>query len=133
MERSNFFYPATILFASICFAGPSHLLLVSVGDGAHIEGDSSDNNLKVASFLPNDTNIAVSSNGGIESMIAGFTFRFGMGSNFVLRTDSIELNSGSILLQSRKIGNSKSIRIGNETIKLSGAGTSLIVYDESSV
>ena len=132
MERSKFFYLVLTLFASICFAAPSHLLLVSVGDGAHIAGDSSDNNLKVASFLPNDTSIAVSSNGGIESMMAGFTFRFGMGSNFLLRADSIELNEGSILIQSRKIGNSQGIRIRNEIIKLSGAGTSLFNYDESS-
>ena len=132
MERSKFFYLVLTLFASICFAAPSHLLLVSVGDGAYVEGDSTDNHLKVASFLPNDTSINVSSNGGIESMMAGFNFRFGMGSNFLLRTDSIELNEGSILIQSRKIENSQGIRIGNEIIKLSGAGTSLFNYDESS-
>ena len=78
MERTKLFYLIITLFASICCAAQSHLLLKSLGDGAHISGDSNENNLKVASFLPNDTNIVVSSNGGIESMVAGFTFRFGM-------------------------------------------------------
>ena len=132
MEWTKLFYLIITLFASICCAAQSHLLLASLGDGARIAGDSNENNLKVASFLPKDTNIAVSSNGGIESMVAGFTFRFGMGTNFLLRTDSIVLSEGSILIQSRKIGISKSFSVGNEKIKLSGAGTSLLTYEESS-
>ena len=58
-----------------------------------------------ASFLPTNKRISVRENSGIETISAGYLFRYGAETEFSLSDQSIYLHDGSIMIQSRKIGN----------------------------
>ena len=55
-------------------------------------------------FLPLDTRISVRPE-GIETMVAGYQFRFGADTKFTLENGTIYLHEGSLMIQSRNIGN----------------------------
>ncbi len=58
-----------------------------------------------ATFLPFNTKLSVRPKSGIETLAAGYQFRFGSSTAFVCEEQSIELFSGSIFVRSRKITN----------------------------
>ena len=97
---------STILFfsCSIHLRGQaSHLLLTSQGEGAQVSlKDGENERLKRASYLPKNQLISVRPRSGLETLAAGFQFRFGSETRFELEEDSIRLHAGSIMIQSRK-------------------------------
>jgi len=105
----------------------SHLLVESLGDGVfQLEDGGKQNPISASTFLPQDTKLSVRPKSGIETLAAGYQFRFGSSTTFECNYESIELYSGSIFIRSRKITNSIKI-IGPEvTIRLSGAGSCMM-------
>lgn len=130
MERKIFI--CLIFSLGQIFGQSSHLLLVSQGDGAEVSKPGEEKvALAKASFLPNDEEIAVLSKSGLETMMAGATFRFGENTAFRLSDESIILDSGSMMIQSRKIQNIVNIKSQNFSTTLSGAGTCLLEVEKS--
>lgn len=105
----------------------SHLLVESLGDGVfQLEDGGKQNPISASTFLPQDTKLSVRPKSGIETLAAGYQFRFGSSTTFECNYESIELYGGSIFIRSRKITNSIKI-IGPEvTIRLSGAGSCMM-------
>jgi hypothetical protein len=108
-----------------------HLLLSKVGGGAYSKFDNeNERTLRSASFLPRDTTIFVRPESGIETLVAGFQFRFGFETQFQVTKDFIELNKGSMLIQSRKLNNRVFIRNSKNEIRISGVGTCMVEITE---
>ena len=76
--------------------------------------------LKRASFLPLDSVINIPSESGIETLVAGFQFRFGFDTSFTLKREFINLHHGSILIQSRKLTNKVFVRFDEHEVSVSG-------------
>ena len=105
----------------------SHLLLLLQGDGAVTSASGANPlALKKASFLPKDQMISVRPRSGIETLASGFQFRFGADTRFLLSTDEIELNEGSLMIRSRKITNSVVLSGPESKVRLNGSGCYLI-------
>ena len=125
-----------ILFLSICtvcmLEGQGmHLLLSEVGKGAYTKSENnSEVDLRKASFLPLNRQIFVRPDSGIETLVAGFQFRFGFDTDFILNKGSIELLNGSILIQSRKLNNKVFIKYSEQEISISGVGTCMVEVTE---
>ena len=121
-----------IAFTVQTYGQQAHLLLASQGDGALITNEKGDRvSLRQASYLPTNQLISVRPRSGLETLCAGYNFRYGSETKFFINEESIELNSGSILIKSRKIGNTISV-VGPECgIKISGSGTCLIEVETS--
>ena len=108
-----------------------HLLLSEVGKGAYTKSENkSEVDLRKASFLPLDRQIFVRPDSGIETLVAGFQFRFGFDTDFILNKGSIELLNGSILIQSRKLNNKVFIKYSEQEISISGVGTCMVEVTE---
>ena len=108
-----------------------HLLLSKVDEGAYSKFDNeNERTLRSASFLPRDTTISVRPESGIETLVAGFQFRFGFETQFQVTKDFIELNKGSMLIQSRKLNNRVFIRNSKNEIRISGVGTCMVEITE---
>lgn len=124
---SPFLLAATFAACNCLLGQSSHLLLLSQGEGAvvRMEGQSS-TPLTKASFLPKDQSISVRPRSGIETLSSGFQFRFGSDTRFTLLEDSIELSEGSIMIRSRKIGNTTVIEAPESKIQLNGVGCYLL-------
>jgi hypothetical protein len=109
-----------------------HLLLTEIGNGAYCKNENGvKKDLKKASFLPVDSTITVRSDSGIETLAAGFQFRFGFETQFSLSRNYIDLKKGSILIQSRKLTNKVFIRHEDNEITISGVGTCMFEVGEN--
>ena len=107
--------------------GKSHLLLVSQGDGGLTAGKDGERvALTRASYLPSNQMISVRPRSGLETLSAGYNYRFGAETKFMLLQDAIELNFGSVLIRSRDIKNTTVIRGSEAEINISGSGTCLL-------
>ena len=105
----------------------SHLLVASMGDGVFLSDKSGKSKaVNQATFLPFDTKLSVRPKSGIETLAAGYQFRFGSSTAFVFEQQRIELFSGSIFVRSRKITNALNLKGPEASIRLSGAGSCLI-------
>ena len=105
----------------------SHLLIASMGDGVSLSDKSGKATaVNQATFLPLNTKLSVRPKSGIETLAAGYQFRFGSSTTFVCEVQSIELLSGSIFVRSRKITNALNLKGPEASIRLSGAGSCLI-------
>ena len=104
-----------------------HLLLSNIGDGAYQNTENGEQKkLKRASFLPLDSVINIPSESGIETLVAGFQFRFGFDTSFTLKREFIDLHRGSILIQSRKLTNKVFVRFNEHEVSVSGVGTCML-------
>ena len=105
----------------------SHLLVASMGDGVFLSDKSGKSTaVNQATFMPFDTKLSVRPKSGIETLAAGYQFRFGSSTAFVFEQQRIELFSGSIFVRSRKITNALNLKGPEASIRLSGAGSCLI-------
>lgn len=124
------FYRFLILFSVFthCLvARSSHLLLVDQGDGAIVNnGGGQTVKLKPASFLPLNQAISIRPRSGIETMAAGYQFRFGAETNFTIQEEFIEVQAGSIFFQSRKMGNSITFNSPESSLIVSGIATCML-------
>ena len=121
---------STILFFSYSIhlrGQASHLLLTSQGEGAQVSLKNGENErLKRASYLPKNQLISVRPRSGLETLAAGFQFRFGSETRFELEEDSIRLHAGSIMIQSRKIENVSNLKGPEAALKLFGSGCCML-------
>ena len=124
------FYRFLILFSVFThclIARSSHLLLVDQGDGAIVNnGGGQTVKLKPASFLPLNQAISIRPRSGIETMAAGYQFRFGAETNFTIQEEFIEVQTGSIFFQSRKMGNSITFNSPESSLIVSGIATCML-------
>jgi hypothetical protein len=105
----------------------SHLLVASMGDGVFLTDKSGNRRQSIKPlFCQLNTNLSVRPKSGIETLAAGYQFRFGSSTAFVCEQQSIELFSGSIFVRSRKITNALKLKGPEASIRLSGAGSCLI-------
>ena len=112
---------------SLLWGKVSHLLVTNIGDGVYqSDQEGNANTLSRSTFLPLNTKLSVRSKSGIETLAAGYQFRFGSSTTFKCDPKSIELYNGSIFIRSRKISNSIEIKGPEVKMQLSGAGTCLI-------
>tara|TARA_B100001057_G_scaffold388774_1_gene396343 strand:+ start:413 stop:1387 length:975 start_codon:yes stop_codon:yes gene_type:complete len=122
-------FTTTLFFAcSVHLWGQvSHLLLSSQGDGAQVSlKDGAKEVLKRASYLPKNKLISVRPRSGLETLAAGFQFRFGSETRFELEENAMRLHAGSIMIQSRKIQNITNL-IGPETsVRMNGSGCCML-------
>jgi len=132
MSRLFFSTFALYLFVSPLFGQKSHLLIYSHGDGAFaIFSSDQKNALKKANFIPKNTKISVRPKSGIETISAGFQFRFGAESKFEVRDDGIKLIDGSLMIRSRNVFNKSNIRTPRGSVEISGSGTALIKVEQN--
>jgi hypothetical protein len=129
MEWIRYIVIGVFFLGPICSANSSHLLLFSAGDGATSEIEGKKQTLKVASFLPFGTEILAQPDSGLETMSAGYTYRFGHNTRFSLSDKGTHIKSGMMMIQSRKIDNSCKVFVGDSSFSISGAGTCTIEYD----
>ncbi len=129
MEWTRSFFVGVFFWGTVCSARSSHLVLFSVGEGAIIETNGKQVPLPVASFLPFETEIYVRQDSGVETLLAGYNFRFGHNTRFLLAEKGIQLKSGMIMIQSRKIDNACKMVVGNSVISFAGAGTWILEHD----
>jgi len=105
----------------------SHLLIYSQGDGGLYRTEKGSNEpLAKASFLPKDKRISVRPRSGLETLAAGFQFRFGAGTVFSLNHSEISLEQGGILINSKRLSNQISLLGPESTLGVSGVGCCLI-------
>jgi hypothetical protein len=131
MFKISYVFILSICSVCILKAQGMHLLLSTVGEGAYSKFDNeNEETLRSASFLPRDTTIFVRPGSGIETLVAGFQFRFGFETQFQVTKDFIELNKGSMLIQSRKLNNRIFIRNSKNEIRISGVGTCMVEITE---
>jgi len=129
MEWIRFLFLGVFFLGPICSANSSHLLLFSSGEGAISEIEGKKQTLKVASFLPFGKEILAQPDSGLETMSAGYTYRFGHNTRFSLSNKGTHIQSGMMMIQSRKIDNTCNVFVGEFSFSFSGAGTSTIEYD----
>jgi hypothetical protein len=132
MEWIRFLLAGVFFLGPICLANSSHLLLFSAGDGATTEIEGKKQALKVASFLPFGTEILAQPDSGLETMSAGYTYRFGHNTRFSLSGKGTHIKSGMMMIQSRKIDNTSKVFAGEFSFSFSGAGTCVLEYDGES-
>lgn len=121
-----------LTFLFVAFSIPSwgqgmHLLMMQIGEGAVASQENGQTNLlKKASFLPADKRITVRPRSGIETMAAGYQFRFGSDTRFTVSQESIHLHEGSVMIQSRKIGNQVVLKSPEAFVHITGIGTCML-------
>lgn len=116
-----------VSFTGYIFGQGMHLVLTQIGDGAllsNVDGESQP--VTSASFIPQNSEVTILSNSGIETMSSGYQFRFGSDTKFFISPDFIHLHMGSIMVQSRKIGNKISLRSSETLVEISGVGTCML-------
>lgn len=127
MRKHSFIF--LFYFSSIglvCGQG-MHLLLSQIGEGAFTTLDKGVSEpVKRASFLTLDSRITVRPRSGLETMSAGYQFRFGADTRFTLSKGAIHLHEGSVMIQSRKIGNKVILKSSESLLRVSGIGTCMI-------
>ena len=116
-----------ISFTGHIFGQGMHLVLTQIGDGALLNNTDGDSQpIMPASFIPQNSEINILPNSGIETMSSGYQFRFGSDTKFFISPDFIHLHMGSIMVQSRKIGNKTSLRSSETSVEISGVGTCML-------
>ncbi len=102
-------------------------MLLTQGDGAvsAAEGEKA-KPLAKASFLPKNQKISVRPRSGVETLSSGFQFRFGSDTRFALNDAGIELNEGSLMVRSRKIDNSFTLKSPEAKMQIRGSGCFLM-------
>jgi hypothetical protein len=106
------------------FGGSTHLVLRSQGDGAFCKTpEGTVKTVARATFLPADTRLTIRPRSGIETLRAGYRYRFGSNTSFTLRDDVLQLHEGSIMMLSRNLGDSVALSSPETKVKLSGIGT----------
>ena len=104
-----------------------HLLLSQVGDSAFtVREKGITEAVQKSSFLTIDSRITVPARSGLETMSAGYQFRFGSDTRFTITKESIHMHEGSLMIQSRKIGNKVSIQGPEALLVISGSGTCMV-------
>ena len=132
MSRLFFSTFALSLFVGPLFGQKSHLLVYSQGDGAYaIFGSNQKEAVKKANFIPKNTKISVRPKSGIETISAGFQFRFGAESKFEVGDEGIHLIDGSLMIRSRNVFNKSNIRTPRGLVEISGSGTALIQVEQN--
>ena len=127
MDWKLFFTIGLFFSSGLLKAQSSHLLLVSLGEGALTTGSTGETvPLSRASYLPMDQTISVRTKGGLETMVPGSNFRFGSQTNFIIEEDGVALNAGSVMIQSRKIEHAVTLKCPEVSLSISGAGTCLV-------
>ncbi|MBT5715721.1 MAG: hypothetical protein HOI70_02280 [Opitutae bacterium] len=98
-----------------------------VGDGAFVSlEEGTTEPVRRASFIPMDSRITVRARSGIETMSAGYLFRYGADTRFTLSKEALQLHDGSIMIQSRKIGNRIVFKSPEASLRIAGIGTCMI-------
>lgn len=121
-----------ISFTGYIFGQGMHLVLTQIGDGAILNiADGESQPVTSASFIPQNSEINILPNSGIETMSSGYQFRFGSDTKFFISPDFIHLHMGSIMVQSRKIGNKTSLRSSETLIEISGVGTCMLEVEKN--
>ncbi len=116
-----------VSFLGLLHARLSHLLVKSVGDGAiHFTEKGESNPLANARFIPFESEVTVLPDGGIETILPGFCFRFGSETTFTCRTSSLYLKEGALFGHSRKIDNSFLLETPTVQVRISGSGAFLV-------
>lgn len=104
-----------------------HLIMNQIGEGAFLSLDNGTTEpVRRASFLPVDSRITVRARSGIETMSAGYLFRYGADTRFTLSREALQLHEGSVMIQSRKIGNRVVLSSPEASIRISGIGTCML-------
>jgi hypothetical protein len=104
-----------------------HLLLSQIGEGAFTTQEKGvSESVKRASFLALDSRITVRARSGLETMAAGYQFRFGSDTRFTITQEAIQLHEGSVMIQSRKIGNKVTFKSPEALLQISGSGTCML-------
>jgi hypothetical protein len=129
MQWIRFLLAGVFFLGPTCLANSSHLLLFSSGDGAVSEIEGEKQTLKTASFLPFGKEILAQPDSGLETMSAGYTYRFGHNTRFSFSDKGTHIKSGMMMIQSRKIDNTCKVFVGESSFSFSGAGTCTIEYD----
>lgn len=106
-------------------ADAKNLFLVSSldGEGALIQAADGVRPAERSRFLPHGERISVRPRGGVETLAAGRTLRFGSGTSFILKEDSLVLEQGSLLYRASKPGKTLALEGPEASIILEGAGT----------
>ena len=103
------------------------MLISQIGEGAIVSKEQGIiEPLKRASFLPLDFRISVQARSGLETLSAGYQFRFGADTKFSLVDEALHLHDGSIMIQSRKMGNRVVIQSPESLLRISGVGTCML-------
>jgi len=104
-----------------------HLLLSQIGEGAFTTQEKGVSEpVKRASFLALDSRITVRARSGLETMAAGYQFRFGSDTRFTITKEAIQLHEGSVMIQSRRIGNKVTFKSPEALLQISGSGTCML-------
>lgn len=104
-----------------------HLIMNQIGEGAFLSLDNGTTEpVRRASFLPVDSRITVRARSGIETMSSGYLFRYGADTRFTLSREALQLHEGSVMIQSRKIGNRVILSSPEASIRISGIGTCML-------
>ncbi len=82
--------------------------------------------LKRASYLPKNQLISVRPRSGLETLAAGFQFRFGSETRFELEENAMRLHAGSIMIQSRNIQNITNLIGPEASVRMSGSGCCML-------
>ena len=75
-----------------------------------------------ASFLPEGEIISVRPRSGVETIASGYKLRYGAESRFSLNENSINLEEGAIMVESRRIEGSLRINGPESSLLIGGAG-----------
>ena len=102
-----------------------NLFLVSAvdGEGALIQASDGVQPVKRSLFLPRGERISIRPRGGIETLASGRTLRFGSGTSFILKDDSLLLEQGSFLYRAGKPGKTLVVEAPETAISIKGAGS----------
>ena len=104
-----------------------HLVISQVGKGAsYVQENGINEPIQRASFISFGSQIMVHSQSGMETMAAGYQFRFGSETQFNLSDKAIHLHKGSFMIQSRKIGNNVVVMSPRVHLRIGGVGTCML-------
>ena len=127
MKSSLLVFLSFWMLTNSSFAKISHLLVVSIGEGiVELDKSKSEKVISSSSFLPHGVSLHVKPQSGIETLAAGYQFRFGASTSFQCQDESLELLSGSLFIRSRNINNKIDINGPEISLRVSGAGSSLV-------
>ena len=117
-----------LLLTFISESGAKNLFLVSatIGDGALISSSDGAKTVRRASYLPQGERVSVRPRGGLETLAAGRTLRFGSETIFMIEEKGIVLYEGSLLYQTRKMGALLNIKSPESEISLDGMGSVML-------
>ena len=124
------YYSSFLIFlSSFTFAigQEMHLVISQIGKGAsYVQENGISEPIQRASFISFDSRIMVHLQSGMETMAAGYQFRFGSETQFNLSDKSIHLHNGSLMIQSRKIGNNVVVMSPRVQLRIGGVGTCML-------